>query len=313
MSVTAIVYRPEMLPEVAAAVTIQLAQFYVMPLAARSFAQLEEQLKALVNKVAVLTVLGSYYTPEQLQGLQKMHNIGKVEVYVYASDAAARKLDPSAAALAPLMYCIIDDTKESYAAHAWRVAMGADKPAPVELQLIDLKGRNDLSSNLQTRPFCEWVQTQGASLALVRKLLEHGTPESLAEQVHAGHSYLEKTESVVAAIASAAGWYTCQIGTSGEKLRVAVVDSQRLIELVAENLCQETATHPRASLAVITRYDHVAGKSRYTFYTSLPAQQVNALELARDLGYDAGGSARMAGFVSDDSIPQFLVKLKQVQ
>jgi hypothetical protein len=308
----AIVYRSDILPEIAAVATVQLAQG-LEPLAARSFDQLETQIKSLSSNkpLDVLKVLGSSYSPEQLQGLQKTYQIGQVEIFLYAGNATARKIDPTSASLAPLVYHLVDETQCSYATHMWQATMNG-APVPPCIALIDMRGRNDLTSDARTLPFCEWVQTQGASVDLLKQLITSGTLEQLDAQVRAGQSYLVKTDSGVSAIASAAGWYTSDVFSDDKEkartLRVAVVDAQRLIELVADHLC----TKQGADLAIITRFDHVALKSRYTFYTT-STTGVNALELARSMGYDAGGNARMAGFVSDESIAIFLTKGKMCQ
>jgi len=313
---TIVFYRPEVLAEVAAAATYQM-MIGATPLVCRSFQEASTHVRELSAESA-LVIFGSYYSLAQIEELVAMCSfcLRKVIVYMYESDVAARNMvSPPPLSTNPLdvqiVYHKVDSTKCSYAAFTWN-AFCADaldpKIMPVALQLIDNKGRNDLTSDARTKPFCEWLQTQRATLELVGKVISQDNAEALVEQVRAGQAYLEKTDSVVAAIASSAGWYTSATGK--QSIQVAVVDAQRLIDGVADYLCTVGRSEGGcAGLAVITRFDHVANKSRYTFYTNRPSDQVNAVALARNMGYDAGGSARMAGFVSDDTIPQFLAKL----
>jgi hypothetical protein len=98
----------------------------------------------------------------------------------------------------------------------------------------------------------------------------------------------------------AAESYTTTTGT-----RVAMIDAQRQIELIGEELCR---TH-KADFAIITRYDHVAKRTRYTIYNI--RANASAVAWARELGFDAGGSERISGFTSEQSVRPFLTLIEQ--
>jgi hypothetical protein len=298
---TAVVYRSENLPELAAAVIIQRFLSAVM-VNVKSVSELQ---KASLQAGQVVLLFGSYYKKEELEAICKDRSLERVLVHMYLADAAARDASKSAVGnedhkdAAPVTVECVDATKTSYAAFSWQTYAPADKrdAMPETLKLMDAKGRSDYTSDARMKPFVEWLYTKGCSAQLVHMALFDPSFD-LKQCIADGALFAEKSDSLVQSIGSTAGFYPTNDG-----LVIAVVDAQRQIELIGEELCRARG----ADYAVITRFDHKAKQTRYTFYTIRSDR--NAVAYARGLGFDAGGTQRISGCVSNTAVPAFLKML----
>lgn len=253
-----------------------------------SQAQLKETLSLGGHERVV--IFGSYYKKEDLDELAKSHELTQILVHLYLADAKERGIpgDAGASSASKISYETVDAPEEKRA------------HMPETLKLIDTKGRSDYKSDARMKPFIEWLYTKGCDKHLVHMVIFDAS-FSLDTALAEGKLYVEKADSLVKSICSAAGWYTTKSG-----IRVAVVDAHRQIELIGEELCR--AQH--ADLAVITRFDHKSRCTRYTFYAT---GAVNAVRWARKFGGDeAGGTERISGFISKTPVPQFLEMLESM-
>jgi hypothetical protein len=273
-------------------------------------------------------VFGSYYTHAELLAFQRAHAdiVARITVHMYLADMVARgealfSPNPSSTSTTTttpsyIRYDNVDSARRSYAAFVWafygdRADSTPPPPAPRALRLVDLHCRAaDAASCETTTIVCddaddvahadalvEWLQTRDCTLeTLAEALFDPAFP--LDERVNEGVVFGVKSASLVRSICSTAGWYV----DASRGARVAVVDAARQIQRIGEHLCVTDG----AQYAVVTRFDHAAQCTRFTVVSS----ECNAVEWARQLGYDAGGDARTAGFTSTDSVAQFVEHMR---
>lgn len=117
---------------------------------------------------------------------------------------------------------------------------------------------------------------------------------SIAEQ---GQHYVTKTQSLGKGLASKAGHYHC----FGYNVRI--VDSTLLVEAATNAMCKDGA-----DIAIISRFDHLSKKYRYTMQTQ--RNDIDLLSFRTKYGFDCGGCSKQIGFLHELDPRSFIEKFK---
>jgi hypothetical protein len=284
-----VVYRPGQFAETVCAALYTREGYFPAALAAN------ETLQTINTKyyrpTGTVIVYRSYYTLEQLNTLAS--SCTAVELHCYSDEFektyASGKLDDKITAI---RYGRMIESTNLVTRNHQLAPMTASK-----CKLFDLLGKIEHSdySDPDVVPFKQYLHTLGLLSdlnTLITQVLSKEEPD-IAKWIAEGKQYQFKHDGLVNAVCAKAGSYTL-FG-----LKAAVVDANVQIEAIGEQLCVDH------DLAVITRYDHVVGQYRYTFYTTNP--RVNVLELATAQKFKAGGTSKVCGFVATVSPADFVL------
>jgi len=115
--------------------------------------------------------------------------------------------------------------------------------------------------------------------------------------VSMGSNYVEKTASLGKGLASKAGHYHC----FGYNVRI--VDSTLLVEAATNAMCKDGA-----DIAIISRFDHLSKKYRYTMQTN--RNDIDLLSFRTKYEFDCGGCSKQIGFLHELDPRSFIEKFK---
>jgi len=141
----------------------------------------------------------------------------------------------------------------------------------------------------------EFLYTYDVDDAYLRRAItgEFGI-NAIAQQ---GRSYIDKTESLGKGLASKAGRYHC----FGYNIRI--VDSTLLVEAATNAMCKDGA-----EIAIISRFDHLSKKYRYTMQTQ--RNDIDLLSFREKYKFDCGGCRTQIGFLHGLDPRSFIEKFK---
>ncbi len=291
-SVKLVVYRPDQFTESTAAIFHQMDGYELVPVKSNESVIIRvNEIKGDGRVVTSLKVYGTYYSDVDLNILNRI-SPGRVTV-----------LAPEKAIIAKYSSSgICEDVRFEYPggdigfiANAWKSTQKDGSGIPYLIKLLDAKGRSDFSDQ-NVNALIEYIYvTQEVQPAVIKDMYDEMWNQkfTLDSYLAAGRVYKEKSDSMVRAIVKKAGTHILFHGHS-----CLVVDANIQIELIGEALCAKGA-----SIGVITRYDHILNKNRITLYQ---VGVVNLVQLATDAGYSAGGTDKAVGFVTNQSVAEFI-------